>query len=382
MLKFSTVTPHECQNPSSEKCAVNAAGATISRPQVDGSRLSPTTADDIFHAYCGPDPQFIDRFERQRADGVDVIIPVLHTNALWRKNLLSYYREIPIHRLLVGDAGADATTLAVVREFPRVVILDHRDYVSLGYSIRKLIEAVETEWFVYLHSDVFLPAGWYDAMTAARSHLDWFECPQQLTICVETSVDLPAWRAFSGSQMGRTEALRKVLPKIDDDYLYRNEDIVIAELVKNGGYSYGRVTETFHFHQLMPKKSRWKRDISLLPIQVSRSREEEIREYSMQARGIVKYLDPSPELVDHVRDCLYRLIRLGVTNYRSFFAWAETVNPKWPPYLRTLATAAQVQQVATDFAAIWQSLGRFCRSLASLSYRILLPRLPSRKRRR
>src|SRR5437762_5084073 len=108
------------------------------------------------------DREFIDRFAHDAERAIDVVIPVLHTNELWRANLLSTYREIPVKRLLVGDGGCIDDTIEVARGFPRVHVFDHTSFNSLGYSIRKLIEEVRTDWFVYLHSDVYLPEGWFD----------------------------------------------------------------------------------------------------------------------------------------------------------------------------------------------------------------------------
>ena len=126
----------------------------------------------MFERYFTPEP-FTDRFAARPENAVDVIIPVLHTNELWRKNLISIYREIPVKRLLLGDAGCVDRTLEVAKDFPRVEVHDHRAFVSLGFSLRRLIEAVSTEWFVYLHSDVYLPEGWFDAMARHQGAYDW-----------------------------------------------------------------------------------------------------------------------------------------------------------------------------------------------------------------
>ena len=43
-------------------------------------------------------------------------------------------------------------------------------------------------------------------------------------------------RALSGSQMGRKKAFDKIIPIIEDDFLQRNEDIILAELIKSNSY--------------------------------------------------------------------------------------------------------------------------------------------------
>src|SRR5258706_5096232 len=131
------------------------------------------------------DEPFVDRFSNDAAGALDVIVPVMHANELWRKNLHSAYREIPINRLLISDGGSIDDSIAIVREYPRVTVLDHRHFVSLGYCLRKLVEAVETEWFVYLHSDVFLAPGWFEGMLVDKTRFDWFESNQHTVILAE-----------------------------------------------------------------------------------------------------------------------------------------------------------------------------------------------------
>jgi hypothetical protein len=132
--------------------------------------------ESIFQRYYRPEP-FADRFARDPSGAIDVIIPVIHTNELWAKNLTSIYRDVPVNRMLISDGGCKDDSIAVVAKFPRVTVYDHRAYKTLGYCLRKLIESVETEWFIYLHSDVYLPEGWFDAMRRHQPEYDWFGCP-------------------------------------------------------------------------------------------------------------------------------------------------------------------------------------------------------------
>ncbi|MBA7646168.1 hypothetical protein ES703_53930 [subsurface metagenome] len=285
----------------------------------------------IFRRYYTDDP-FIDRFTTEPEGAVDVLIPILHTNELWRSNLLSIYREIPVNRLLIGDGGCIDDSLEVVREFPRVEIFDHSNFISLGYSIRKLIEVVETEWFIYLHSDVYLPEGWFDAMRKYQNKYDWFECSQRATILVEYLRDITKNKrgfGIGGSHMGRKAAFKDVLHQIDDDYLYRNEDVILFTLLERAGFRYGRIGEVFHYHQLMYKESPTSRKIKSLSVQLEMSREEEIRTYMMQAKGFVKYLEPTPILVKELQRCVVRLLGLKALDWDEFKKWVKETNPVW-----------------------------------------------------
>ena len=276
---------------------------------------------------------FVDRYETDTARAVDVIIPIIHTNELWRSNLLSIYREIPVRRLILGDGGCIDDSLDVAREFPRVEVLDHRDFTSLGFSLRRLIEATETEWFVYLHSDVYLPEGWFDTMSANRENYDWFECNQRITVLADYLFDTTAVeRSYSGSQMGRRSAFEAVTPLIDDDYLYRNEDIVLARLVERTGGRYGKIGETHHFHQVMFKPSRWHRAIKSIAIKPDIGRDEDVRANRTYALGIIKYLDlseASDDLVLSVNMAIDRLAELGEGDPGELHAWVADTSPGW-----------------------------------------------------
>ena len=285
----------------------------------------------IFQEFYTEQP-FVDRFKQNPEKCVDVIIPIIHTNELWETNLYSFYREIPIHKLLIGDAGCIDNSISIVQKFPRVQILDHRSYKSLGYSIRKLIEAVEREWFVYLHSDVYLPSGWFDAMYLHQVEYDWFGCPMEHTIMVEYDVDYGE-RPWAGSQMGRKHAFGSGLNRIEDDYVYRQEDFVFADIVKKEGFKEGKVTDTFHYHQTMRKATPWSRKVKKVQIDLEMSHEEEVRAAMMQVKGFIKYLDPDLNQVSGIMENIYHLEESGEIRWSEFIQWVEITNPKWLPYL-------------------------------------------------
>lgn len=289
----------------------------------------------IFRRYYVEEP-FSDRFAHSSEGGVDVIIPVIHTTELWESNLRSIYREVPVNRLLISDGGCVDGTLEIVKRFPRVVIYDHKEYVSLGYCLRKLIEEVQTDWFIYLHSDVYLPEKWFDTMKKYQPQYDWFGCPQRITAMVEyPNVDKMQGevRPYAGSQMGRKEAFLKGIGKIDDDFVYRQEDYVLAGVVEEQGFRHGRIEDTFHYHQVMRKDSPWARKLKNVTVQVEWSREELLRGSNMQIRGLVKYLVPTPTLQKELNFHIVTLMELNEFDEPEFLKWVEQTNPAWLPYV-------------------------------------------------
>jgi glycosyltransferase involved in cell wall biosynthesis len=290
--------------------------------------------ESIFQRYYRPEP-FEDRFTRDPAGAIDVIIPVIHTNELWEKNLISIYREVPVHRLLISDGGCKDNSIEIVKRFPRVTVLDHRAYKSLGYCLRLLIEAVETEWFIYVHSDVYLPDGWFDAMRAHQPQYDWFGCPQRVTVQIEyTNRDalFDEVRPYAGSQMGKTAAFIDNIKRIDDDFVYRQEDFVMASMV--APERHGRIEDTFHYHQMMHKESPWARKLERVAVKVQWSREEEIRASTMQVKGIIKYLAPSRILAMEAEVHIRRLVELGAITLPEMMDWIGKTNPVWLAHIK------------------------------------------------
>jgi len=275
--------------------------------------------------------EFVDRKVSTEEAGVDVIIPLINTNELWKSNLYSFYREIPINRLLIGDGGCTDNSIEIVKKFPRVEVVDCSKYVSLGYCVKKLMELVETEWFVYLHADVYLPERWYDEMVKHQGRYDWFECYRKVTPLLElwSEEQHKAERAYSGSQMGRIAAFRDVLPEIDDDYLQRNEDIIFMELIQEKGFNYARVNNTFHYHQVMNREGEMEPKYKHFSIGKEKDEEWGIRMGTMYVKGIIKYLGPKPYLVAEVNWSIGRLLTNKALDWASFKHWVRDTNPIW-----------------------------------------------------
>ncbi len=288
----------------------------------------------IFQEYYLP-KIFHDRFLRNEKEGITVIIPTVHTNELWRANLLSIYREVPVKQLLIGDGGCIDDTIEIAKEFPRVIIHDHQNYKSLGFSIRKLIEAVETDWFIYLHSDVYLPEGWFDKMIGHKSQYDWYGCRMQQTVMVEFDNDYGE-RPYAGSQIGRKAAFSEGLRRIDDDYVYRQEDFVFSEIVSRGGGKEGKIDDVFHYHQTIKKSSPfWNPRNVKVKILQELSKEEELRVWDTQFRGIIKYLQPTSQwVIGDAGHGAYTLIKMDAITQSDLYAWVEKVNPVWLPIIK------------------------------------------------
>lgn len=281
------------------------------------------------------DNDFIDRYETDKERAVDVIIPLLNSNDYFEKSLLNFYKRIPINRLLIGDGGSTDDSLEILKKFPRVVVFDQNDFKSQGFSIKKLIEASETEYMIYLHSDVFLPESWFDVMWGHREEKSWFECARKKISLVlwDDSKQTERERAYSGSQFGNTKKMQEAIAVVEDDYLQRNEDIIIAELV--GMDNYMKFLDTYHYHQMQAKKGEKEPDLKIIP-QVKRERDAkwERRIYDMQWKGIVKYCKPGKDyLLKIILGAIEALRKIDAFNDEEAKSWVKDTNVEWIEYI-------------------------------------------------
>lgn len=291
--------------------------------------------DSIFNIYFNIPTNLEDKFlDKNNYEEVDVIIPIINTNELFERNLFSFYKEIPIKNLLIGNGGCTDESLTVLEKFPRVKIFDHSKMYSQGGSIIDLIKNASTENFIYLHADAFLPEGWFDKMKSKLEFYDWFECPQKLTTMIEFW-NVKSERSYSGAQMGNRLFFDKIIPIIQDDFLQRNEDIVLAELVESNGGKYGKNEDTFHYHQVMNRRGESEPKFSKVIIEKFNDLDWEKRIYTMQYKGIVKYLNPNKKyLIDEVNNSLIHLNENNALNINEAKLWISQTNPLWIPFIK------------------------------------------------
>ena len=255
-------------------------------------KIEPESIDlirSLFQRY-----DFVDRATSEDVkDRIDVIIPVLHSNDLWRENLLSFYREIPINRIIIGDAGCIDDTIKIVKEFPRIEIVNHENISTLGASIADLISRVNTRKFAYLQSDVYLPQGWFAAMESKGKDFAWVGSPMQVVTMLDYMVDYSGRRPLAGAQLGETAVFDELNKFISDDYVYRQEDFVLEEYVRQRGFTTGNSLETFHFHQVMRRKTNgMQMKVESISIKLAESNSEKLRVSNTQLYGLIKYCDP------------------------------------------------------------------------------------------
>jgi len=97
-------------------------------------------------------------------DRVDVIVLTKNSERLLEKCLSSIYENVPVNRLVVVDGYSTDSTTSIVEKYREkygnVVLV--KDKGTRGSARLKGIREVETEWFVFVDSDVILCDGWYE----------------------------------------------------------------------------------------------------------------------------------------------------------------------------------------------------------------------------
>lgn len=229
---------------------------------------------------------------------LDLICPIYHVDwDVFTYCVDSWIREFPCSRWWIGLANPNENEYNAIKNYleqknNNIVIFNHVHYKTLGKSISELISYVETSWFIYVHSDAeATPMCWnileswmsnddplYGIIESERIHSD----KQQYTYDPYHFSS----RAYSGLQVMYKDAVN--VP-IDDDYVYRNEDMIYQNICQQQGYEYCK-SWAMHVHYLTTTK-KW-----------THEREET---YDMQWKGLVKYTTPTDITIQAVLDALH-----------------------------------------------------------------------------
>ena len=96
-------------------------------------------------------------------DSVDVVLLTMNSERKLEDCLASVYRNVPVKKLIVVDGGSTDRTLQILSEFNAKygnVKVVH-DKGTRATARQKGIDAVTSEWFIFVDSDVVLCKDWY-----------------------------------------------------------------------------------------------------------------------------------------------------------------------------------------------------------------------------
>jgi glycosyltransferase involved in cell wall biosynthesis len=93
----------------------------------------------------------------------DVVILTLNSERMLKKCVESVYTNIPVNRLIVIDGGSSDQTIPILEtfkdKFHNVKIIVEKG--TRATARQKGIENVESDWFIFVDSDVILSKNWY-----------------------------------------------------------------------------------------------------------------------------------------------------------------------------------------------------------------------------
>lgn len=182
----------------------------------------------------------------------DVIVLTYNSQKFLEKVLDSVYREIPVCHLIVVDGYSTDKTLEIVQKYPNVKVVQSRK--SLGKCREIGIREVDTEWFVFVDSDVVLRKDWLKKMkeyiqpeVGAVEGLDVVIDPRRgaMQFAMERlkrlrKIPIGQRRAFTGDTLIRTKAVKDItIP----EHLKVYEDEFIRKYIERQGYRWVKTRE-------------------------------------------------------------------------------------------------------------------------------------------
>jgi glycosyltransferase involved in cell wall biosynthesis len=99
---------------------------------------------------------------------IDVIVLTKNSGYMLEKCLTSIYKNVPVNKLIVVDGYSTDNTLQVLQKFNKkygnVILV--QDKGTRGHARQIGIGKVETEWFMFVDSDVVLCEDWFEKAKA------------------------------------------------------------------------------------------------------------------------------------------------------------------------------------------------------------------------
>jgi glycosyltransferase involved in cell wall biosynthesis len=176
---------------------------------------------------------------------IDVVLLTKDSERKLRDCVDSIYRNIPVARLIVVDGYSKDKTLEILGEFNQKystvkVIMDKGTRAT---ARQKGIEAVETDWFVFVDSDVVLCRDWFkkaqkyiaDDVGAVWGIEVWstINNPKTLKLFLTTTRKIFDVRGGTHDTLIRKKALKGI--KIPSS-LHVFEDTYIKDWIEDTGY--------------------------------------------------------------------------------------------------------------------------------------------------
>ncbi len=251
---------------------------------------------------------------------IDVIVPAYHIDADFEVNLKSWLRELPVNKLYIG--AHDTKLLDYLDYDNRIVFIDMSNVKTLGKELVKLMSLVETEWFAFVHTDVEITSYAYKQMKPMM--VEGVGMIESEHLHIEDGV--PKYynyynepRAYSGFQLIRKACIESSIIQIEDDYVYRNEDLIFQNVCEFNGYTYKK-NYALHLHKIVLRGNTYS------------NRET----HSMQWKGLIKY---SPLVNDFMTKLILGSVKYNMKLFdltkKEVLEFTKNENIKWLEIIKT-----------------------------------------------
>lgn len=277
------------------------------------------------------DEKIIDDFEEK----VDVIVPMYHIRDDLEHFIDNWFKELPIRRLFLGFGkdkrellwGFGKTKNKIRNKYGnRIVKIVQTDLNTQGKCMAELMKKVKTKWFVYLHQDAFITPYAYEIMKKYMEN-KFVGCIEGGPIVIRHEngklVRLYhsrqySYRGYSGFQVFRTAAVKEIIEKIEDDYVFRNEDIIFQNAVLEANYTYEKAWATYlHYNEVYFERN-----------------EKDAYEMIL---GLIKYTKPNKHLKNIVNNVIHFYYkRFGKNHPKEIVKFIRENNDIWLRFLKPI----------------------------------------------
>lgn len=291
--------------------------------------------------------------KEKKIKSCDMIVPAHFID--WKyfsSNVKSWMKEIPIKTLYFGCNNPDEEYIMGLKEFlsqyKKIKFIDQRGIKTLGMQIVDLMKRVNTEFFVYCHVDakptrhsfLVLEADMFDVGDENNNENNDHEFNRLVGIVESDRIQYPYInakeypevypyyyyrpRSFSGYQLIRKEALNNFFEKVEDDYIYRNEDIIFQNVCKNNGFRYIK-SHGLHIHTCSNTNHKWTPQGEALSKLEARK-----LTFEMQVKGIVKYTTPDDLTKAAWKSGFGSCVKESDLKIKDFLEdFVKKTNPEW-----------------------------------------------------
>ena len=224
----------------------------------------------------------------------------------------NWFSELPIRKLFLGIGKKYFNISDKYRN--DIEFIYQKEHKTLGMCIVELMSKVRTKWFVYLHSDVKLTPYSFEVIKKyMKEDVGGIE-GSPILVRNDTKRFLGRYyikRAYSGFQAFKTEAVPNIIKKIEDDFVYRNEDIIFQNAILIQGLKYEK-SWAMYLHINEGKYIRNEKDAHEMFL------------------GLLKYTDPHPITIPIVKLTIgFYNDHFKHINVQEVYDFIEQNNDKW-----------------------------------------------------